>query len=84
MICAVCNGYTEIVDHLISQPNIDINCEDILIQNHLLYSNLIFWIEFQFLKIFKISKESIYKTAIYYAKERNHQEIVELLSKGPK
>ena len=84
LICSAANGHTEIVNYLLSQPNIDINCKNILIQKHSFYSNLIFLMKFQFLIIFGIWKEIIYKTAIDYAKERNRPEIVELLSKGPK
>ena len=40
--------------------------------------------KFQFLIIFGISKESIYKTAIDMAKENDHPEIVELLSQRMK
>ena len=39
---------------------------------------------FKFIIIYGISKKSIFKTAIDYAKENKYQEIVELLSKGPK
>lgn len=38
--CAVDKGYTEIVDQLLSQPGIDVNCISISDKNHLYHSNL--------------------------------------------
>ena len=54
LICAAYHGHTEIVDHLLLQPKIDINCKNILIQKHSCNSNLIFLMKFQFLIIFEI------------------------------
>ena len=53
LICAAREGHIEIFDYLLSQPNIDINCRDILIQKYSFYSNL-FFIQFQFLNFFGI------------------------------
>ena len=82
MFYAACEGHMEIVKLLLSQPNIDINCKNILIQNHLFYSCQIVLMIFKFIIIFGISIERIYNTAIDCAKAKNHQKIVELLVNG--
>ena len=36
LILAAKNGHTKIIDHLLSQPNIDVNCKDVLISKALI------------------------------------------------
>ena len=83
LITAVLYGHKEIVEHLLSKPNIDINIKDILIQKYP-WNLYFFRLYFNLKSFLKLKKKNIYKTAIDYAKIQNHTEIVELLFNEPK
>lgn len=84
MIIASEKGFAEIVVHLLSQPNIDINYKDILIQNYPWYLNpIFFFIIFQFRIIFGIELNHFNHTALIYAAFNGYTNIVDHLSAQP-
>ena len=82
MIHTVIEGHKEIVELLLRQEGIDINIKDILNHKHSRYSELTFFMKLKFWMIYGILKVNIYKAAISYAREKNYQDIVDLLSRG--
>lgn len=51
---AAMQGHTEIADHLLSKPNIDINCKDILFNALINFIHIYILMRFKFIFIYGI------------------------------
>ena len=78
LIYAAYNGHTEIVQLLLSNPNIDINCKNVLIWKHLYHSNLIFLWYSSFYHFWNLIWKFNY-TPLIVASSIGYTEIVKLL-----
>ena len=84
LISAAYEGYIEIIDRLLSQPNIDINIKNILIEKNIHdIQNLMFLILFQFIIIFGIEIQSFNNTPLILAAKEGHIKVVDRLLSRP-